>query len=501
MRVLLTGIPDILSEKLVQNLARHHDVSTLDGDVRDREVCAAAAGCDVVIHGLPDGSEPLTALDEASRGTWNLLTTTSARRYILLSSMRIFDAYDAGWHVTESWSPRPTADPADLTPHLAEIASREISRIRPVECLILRLDDVVTAEQFDAGPVQPRWLHVDDAVDAISRAVTVDRLSEDGGRWVPLHIVRGGPGSRFPAGEAADEPFGFSARHQATDQFTPRPAAPTAPEPPAPLHNLPFPGRIVMFGAGGPLGAVTTTFLKKDHHLRLTDIRPLGELGQRPPQSEGAPLPEPATPPHEERVVDVTDPAAVLAAARGMDAIVNCTVVRHDPVEAFRVNTLGAYNVMQAAVEVGIPRVVQTGPVLTLAPHPAGYTDDRDVNANVPPRPGDNLYFISKFLGQEICRIFSEQHGIACPNLIFSGFVNPSVAEERGVVAGPFTISWDDSGRAMAAAVRVSELPAPYLVLHILTEAPHDRYRNDLARQILDWEPQDQLNLLWRRRL
>jgi hypothetical protein len=184
-----------------------------------------------------------------------------------------------------------------------------------------------------------------------------------------------------------------------------------------------------------------------------------------------------------------------------MDALVNCTVVRHDPVGAFRVNTLGAFNMMRAAVDLGIRRVVQTGPVLTLAPHPAGYTDDRDVDADAPPRPGDNLYFISKFLGQEICRIFSEQYGIACPNLLFSGFVNPAVAEERGVVPGPFTISWNDSGRAMAAAVRAPHLPAPYMVLHILADAPHGRYRGDLARRILGWEPQDRLDTLWRRRL
>ncbi|MCC6704570.1 MAG: NAD-dependent epimerase/dehydratase family protein [Thermomicrobiales bacterium] len=499
MRVLLTGIPSILERDLSGELSRHHTVVTLDGDVRDRAVCAAAADCDVIVHGLADGLDPLTSLDHASRGTWNLLTTTRARRYVFLSSMRMFDAYDSAWNVTETWSPRPSTDVSELAPYLAEVAAREISRSRPIDCLMVRLDDVVSGDRFASEAVQPQWLHVNDAVKAISRAVTIERASENGSRWVPLHIVRGGPGSRFPAGKAAAEPFGFSADHRTTDQRSSPITAPRFPRSLAPLADLTAPERVVVFGAGGPLGAVTTAFLKDYHQLRLTDIRPLGELGQRPPQSPGAPLPVSAEAPHEEFVVDVTDQDAVDFAARDMDAIVNCTVVRPDPVQAFRVNTLGAFNVMTAAVAHGIGRVVHTGPILTLAPHPAGYTDDRDVGPDVPARPGDNLYFVSKFLGQEICRIFAEQHGIACPTLLFCVFVNPAVEKNTGGATNPFAISWDDSGRAMAAAVRVPQLPAPFVTLHILADAPHDRYRSDLARTVLGWQPQDRLDQFWQR--
>ena len=73
------------------------------------------------------------------------------------------------------------------------------------------------------------------------------------------------------------------------------------------------------------------------------------------------------------REVDVTDFDQVLAATRGMDAVINMTVMRHDPVEAFRVNTLGAYNVIRAAVECGIRRVVQTGPQQVTNTMPGGY--------------------------------------------------------------------------------------------------------------------------------
>ncbi len=498
MRILLAGVPGSLEPALARSLSARHQVTTLDGDIRDRQTCAATADCDVVIHGLAHPGDETDRLDAATRGTWNLLTTTRARRHILLSSMRIFDRYDPGWHIDETWSPRPSTATDDFIPYLAEIGAREISRARPIECIALRLDDIIPAVTFDAGPVQPGWLHIDDAVRAIVAAVDVKQPDPGGARWVPFHIVRGGPGSRYPASDRAGRTLGFVAGHRAEGGIEAMPE-PAWPESPAPLEALPHPDRILILGAGGPIGAAATEVLAPDHRLRLAGRRTMAEVAAAPPQSEGAPLPRPAEPPHEERSVDIADAGAVLDAAAGMDAIINLAVLRHDPVEAFRVNTLGAWHVMRAAVEHDIRRVVHTGPILTLAPHPAGYVQDRDVGSDVPPRPGDNLYFVSKFFGQEICRIFAEQHGIACPTLLYCGFVDPATGAPQGRSPHPFTISWEDSGRSLAAAVTVTQMPQPFEVIHILADSPHDRYRNDAARRILGWEPQDRLDHLWRR--
>src|SRR5437763_1051743 len=63
--------------------------------------------------------------------------------------------------------------------------------------------------------------------------------------------------------------------------------------------------------------------------LFRSDLRPIAVIAaEGKPQSPGAPLPEVLPPPHECRVVDVSDYHQVLEAARGMDALVNCTVVR-----------------------------------------------------------------------------------------------------------------------------------------------------------------------------
>ncbi|MEZ4633547.1 MAG: NAD-dependent epimerase/dehydratase family protein [Caldilineaceae bacterium] len=121
---------------------------------------------------------------------------------------------------------------------------------------------------------------------------------------------------------------------------------------------------VVVFGAGGPLGSQLAEDLTQHYTVRLTDIAPAEELAQRPPQSPGAPLPKSPSAPHTWEIVDVRDADQVMAACAGMDAIINVSVVRHDPADAFRVNTLGAFNVMRAAVAHGIHRVVHTGPFM-----------------------------------------------------------------------------------------------------------------------------------------
>lgn len=500
MRVLLAGISDPLYGPLRVELARRHDVRTLRDDGRDRDRCLAEAGCDVLVHGLPDGAgNALDIIDAATRGTWNLLTTTRARRYIQLSSMRLFETYAPGWDVHEGWSSRPTTNPMDLAHHLAEVTSREIARARPVRCLALRLDEVVPASRFDVERVQPRWLHLDDAVTAIAKAVDCEELPTSS-RWAPLHIVRGGPTSRFELHRARAAPFSFAATHQGQPQPLPDPGQPTFPQAPPRLTALPRPGRILLLGAGGPLGAAAANVLRANR-LRLTDIHPLAQLAAAPPQSPGAPKPRPAAPPHEERLTDITNPDAVYHAATDMECVINCTVIRDDPVRAFQVNVLGAYNMMRAAVDAGIRRVVQTGPALTLAPHPVGYTEDRAIESNTPPRPGDNLYFISKYAGQEICRIFAERHEIACPTLLFCGFVNPDQPHDEHLRHGlhPFSVSWADAGRAIAAATRVNRLPEPCPIIHVLADSPHGRYRTTAARDILRWRPRDGLDRFWYR--
>ena len=501
MRVLLTNAA------FLQNLlARQCEVSVLDDDPRDREAAArATSGIDAVVCGLPTG-DPLHALDSASRGVYNLITTaTAAKRFILLSSVRPFERYPLDHTVTEYWAPWPSTHPDDLVAFVAEAVVREASHTLPLKALCLRLGTVVDSR----SSADSRAVHLDDVLQAVERALEFEPPSgEPPGGWWAFHIVGAGR-TRFPLGMASDA--GNTALRPARLGYTPRhdvagdaPLTPMAFDPPRRFTDQPGGAarRVVIFGAGGPLAAISAGALERDHVLRLCDKRPLSEIvAEGRPQSRGAPVPRLLGPPHEICQVDVTDYAQVLDATRGMDAVINMTVIRPDPVEAFRVNTLGAYNVIRAAVECGIRRVVQTGPQQVTNTMPGGYWADSDLPSDVPPRPGVALYFISKFLGQEIMRVFAHEHDLEVPTLVFGPFTNPNDCEPDQLGCYPFLVSWADAAEAVRGALHAPSFPRPFEVFHILADLPHGRYRTDRVKQLLHWQPRDTLDVHWRRQV
>jgi nucleoside-diphosphate-sugar epimerase len=357
---------------------------------------------------------------------------------------------------------------------------------------------------------------VEDAVAAVRAALTVtptrrapwpDAYGELRQGWWVFHVVGGGPYTRFPLGAAGNAPeqngLGYAPRHPLVREaaFPPPTAAEAAGDLAllAPRHRVASrPVRkVVVFGAGGPLASAAARELVGSYQLRLTDVRPHAQNAAGDPQSPGAPLPEVFGPPHEAVEVDVTDLDQVRRACAGMDAVINCTVVRPHPVQAFRVNTLGAYNVMCAAVEHGIRRVVHTGPFQIGSERPAGYWWDFDVPDDAPGRPGAALYLHSKYLGQEIVRRFAEQYDLEVPALFFCIFTNPDVPHEGQRPLHPMTISWADAARALRRALEAPALPSPFEIIHILADLPHGKYSNAKAKRLLGWEPRDSLAGLW----
>ena len=198
--------------------------------------------------------------------------------------------------------------------------------------------------------------------------------------------------------------------------------------------------------------------------------------------------------------MDVTQYDQVLRACQGMDAIVNCTVVRPYLVNAFLVNLIGAYNVMLAATKTGIRKVVHTGPQQVGNDRPAGYAWDFDVPDDAPGRPGARLYTATKYLGQEVVRLFAEQYDLQVPALFYAIFANPENTRAARGGVHPMTISWEDAGLAMRRALEVPELPSPFEIFHILADLPHGKYSNAKAKRLLGWQPRDSLAHLWARR-
>jgi nucleoside-diphosphate-sugar epimerase len=501
---------------LAKSLGESHEVAVAPkGDLRDEAFAKQVVeGAEALIHlaslypDLPSGASEREVLDLATRGTYVLLQAAAdagVRRIILGSTLAFFERYPAAWSVHESWQPHPdVTDAGQLAAYLAEESAKQFARADPVSVICLRLGTVVDDAAVRGQRYDPRWLHVDDAVQAFQRALEVAPASRPPGTigeprqgWWVYHIPGGGRHTRIPLGQArGDNGLGYAPTHD----FAGSPGAdgplpesmeaeaagdlsvlrPRERIPSRPIRN------VVVFGAGGPLAAATTRVLAPSYRLRLTDLRAIAEIAsEAKPQSTGAPLPEVLGPPHEMVQVDVTDLEQVMRACEGMDAIINCTVIRPHPVNAFLVNFLGAYNVMRAAVAHKIRRVVHTGPQLVTNDRPAGYWWDFDVPDDAPPRPSTWLYGHTKYLGQQTVRLFAEAYDLEVPVLLYSSFVNPETARPRDGGVFAMSISWDDAGHAMRRALETPTL---------------GKYSNAKARRLLGWQPRDTLAHLWARR-
>lgn len=259
-------------------------------------------------------------------------------------------------------------------------------------------------------------------------------------------------------------------------------------------------GKVCIYGAGGPVASAATQSLKEHYELRLTDLGDVHEIRKGEPQSKGAPMPVLPELPHEWRCVDVTDYEQVREAAEGMDALINATVIRPDPVLAFHVNMTGAYNVMKAAVACGIKRIIHTGPLHIHLNHEGDYWYDFDIHDETPLHPGSDLYALTKYLGGNIVRLFAEANDLEVVTFLYCNFMPADAGENAdGSGTGPFATSWEDTGEAFRYGLRATKLTQPYEVFFICADLPQGKYGSSKAKRLLGWKPKDNFERLYNR--
>ena len=246
--------------------------------------------------------------------------------------------------------------------------------------------------------------------------------------------------------------------------------------------------KVLILGGNGMLGPWVVKALAGRHELRVTDVNdaPKGLA-------------------HEYRKVDASDLRSVVRAADGMECIVNLSVLRHDRKLAWDVSARGNYNMMAAAVEHGVRRVINTGPHFQLA-GPQYEAWDFGLNPDMPPQPGTRLYALSKAVGQEVCRVFAERHDLYVMTLLYYNMKLP------GSLAGPlekqvtyhndmtpYSLAWTDCGEAVRCAVEVefSRLPSRCETFFTFSDIPHDKFRNDKIQRVLGFRPRYHLEAMW----
>jgi len=195
---------------------------------------------------------------------------------------------------------------------------------------------------------------------------------------------------------------------------------------------------------------------------------------------------------------DVTDPDALLEAARGMDLLLYMAMGRvgafgiNEAQTAYDVNVKGVHMALDAAVRAGIKRAVYTSSLSVYDGHldiRSGATDREETPAE--PR---TLYGFTKLLGEEVCRYFHRTHGL--PVLALRLF-HPVSREEwlarHPSAAGhpPYCCTTaEDLARALIAALELEH--QSFEAIHITGDTSGRAYRHEKARRLLGWQPLQQ---------
>ena len=154
--------------------------------------------------------------------------------------------------------------------------------------------------------------------------------------------------------------------------------------------------RILVTGARGKVGSATVaTLLDAGHDVTALDI--------------GAPVfeaPEPGAPAYLQ--ADLTDAGDAFAAVRGHDAVIHAAAIpeptRNPPHVVFHNNLMATFNVIEAAVRFGVPRVVNVSSETVpgfFFPEREFLPDYAPVDEEHPIRPQDP-YATAKHFGEQL---------------------------------------------------------------------------------------------------
>ena len=380
------------------------------------------AGVETVVHVEPalvsNNEETDDWLDSCTRCTFNLLVAAEAagvRHFVLLSRMEVLINLSPEIAiVSPSWRPRPSVSPGSLGPHLAEFTARQFAfstgqaggayeptspMVGPkMRVTIVRVGDL--AQQVQGS----RFWSTHEAIAATVTKTVMDKSS-----------------SQYSVAHCGELNLAWT--HRGATLKTNRTGVTAKTNSAAP--------KVVILGANGMMGPpVAWAMAQAGSELLLTDLEPDSQKRDKAQlardkefgagtahQREVFALPAHAV--VKSMHVDVSNAREVDTAVAQADVVIMCAVVREHRELGFRVNTQGTFNAIRAAVANGHDRFINSGPVDAVVGRgmTQGYfgaaAGMNEPSGSTPPWPGVGLYSITKGLGAEICRIFSENYDIA----------------------------------------------------------------------------------------
>lgn len=138
---------------------------------------------------------------------------------------------------------------------------------------------------------------------------------------------------------------------------------------------------------------------------------------------------------------DLSDFGQTIDAMTGYDAVVHLAAIPapeiHTDETTFRNNILSTYNVFQAAITLGMERVVWASSETVLGlPFDDEKPDYAPIDEHQTPYP-ESSYSLSKLLGEEMARQFNRRHGVPFVGLRISNIMESHDYER-------FSSFWDD---------------------------------------------------------
>jgi nucleoside-diphosphate-sugar epimerase len=180
--------------------------------------------------------------------------------------------------------------------------------------------------------------------------------------------------------------------------------------------------RYVVTGGAGFIGShIAEALLKRGDRVRVVDNFSTGKRSNVPP---GVELVE----------ADITDLASIRRAFDGVEGVFHLAALPRvqisieRPLETHHTNITGTLNVLLAAKEAGVRRLVYSG-----SSSAYGDTDVMPEPETLLPRPL-SPYGLQKYVGEHYARLFAELYGMETVSLRYFNVYGPRMADEGAYV-------------------------------------------------------------------
>jgi uronate dehydrogenase len=230
--------------------------------------------------------------------------------------------------------------------------------------------------------------------------------------------------------------------------------------------------RVLITGGAGRVGRVLTRALQDEHDLVLGDVQPLDDPRYVP--------------------LDVRDATQVREAVARCDAVIHLAIADRyagDTVSweyaeaALQIQVVGTHHVLRAAVEAGNKRVLYASSLSAVWGYPA-----HQMVTSEHRHLGGQIYGVSKGFGEELCRMFHDEHGLPVVVLRLGHVYFEELRRDPPLRPGAYEVHESDVARAFAL-VLATETPR-YALIHVVGDNPGRHWDLELAWALYHWRPE-----------